>query len=124
MAKKKILIIDDESDLVEMVSMRLRASGFEVVAAYDGEEGLRAAGRERPDLILLDLVLPKIRGEEIRARLRRDPELAGIPVILLTAKAQGSEPSGGDPFVRKPFDPQTLLGAIRDLLMRGGPAPS
>ncbi len=129
MAKKKILIVDDESDFVEMVTMRLHASGFDVVTAYDGEAALRAVEAERPDLILLDIMLPKIEGRRIRSLLLRNPATARIPVILLTAKALTLDEAGDgtappDPLIRKPFDPQTLLGTIRDLLAKTGAAPS
>lgn len=84
----KILLADDDVTLHEMYAERLRAEGYEVVSAYDGEEALDKAYHEKPDLILLDIMMPKINGIDVMKKLREDQETAGIPIILLTALMQ------------------------------------
>lgn len=118
---KKILIVEDEVELVTMVKMRLEASGYDVVEAYDGEEGLDKARKVKPDLILLDLMLPKIDGYEICKTLKNDDKYAGIPIIMFTARAQEFEIDlgmtlGADAYITKPFDPPVLMSKIKELL--------
>jgi DNA-binding response OmpR family regulator len=108
MGKKRILVVDDEKDLIEVLTLRLEANGYEVVSAYDGQDGLDKAKREKPDLIILDLMLPNSRYNK-------------IPIILFTARAQEAdkklgEELGGDAYINKPFEPQTLLAKIKELL--------
>jgi DNA-binding response OmpR family regulator len=119
--KKRLLIVEDEADLVEMVKMRLEASGFEVSAAYDGQEGLDKAKKEKPDLIILDLMLPKIDGYKVCRMLKFDEKYRNIPIIMFTARAQESdrklgEGVGADAYIVKPFEPQALLSKISELL--------
>jgi len=118
---KKILIVDDEPQLVEMVKMRLEASGYEIISAHDGQEGLDKAKKEKPDLIILDLMLPKIDGYKVCRMLKFDEKYKKIPIILFSARAQEEdkkmgEEVGADTYITKPFDPKVLLGKIQELL--------
>lgn len=121
MDKKKILIIDDEPDLVEMLSMRLEANGYQVIISFDGQEGFDKARAEEPDLIILDLMLPKIDGYKICRMLKLDEKYKDIPVILFTARTQESDiklgkDAGADAYLIKPFEPQILLEQIKGLI--------
>lgn len=121
MAKKKILIVEDERQLVEMVKMRLEASGYEVIAAYDGQEGLDLARRQRPDLIILDLMLPKMDGYKVCGLLKKDSRYVKIPILMFTARAQEEDVKlgkemGADAYITKPFEPQVLLSKIQELV--------
>lgn len=121
MGTHKILVIDDEPDLTMMVRMRLEAAGYEVIEANDGQEGLDKARKENPDLIILDLMLPKLDGYKVCRMLKFDEKYKKIPVIMFTARAQDSdkklaEEVGATAYLTKPFDPQTLLSKIQELL--------
>ena len=118
---KKILIIDDEPQLVDMLKIRLESNNFGVIAAYDGQEGLEKARKEKPDLIILDLMLPKIDGYKVCRMLKFDNEYKNIPIILVTSRSQESdkkmgEEVGADAYITKPFEPQVLLKSIKKLL--------
>jgi two-component system phosphate regulon response regulator PhoB len=119
----KILVVDDEPDAVELVEFNLRASGFDVATAADGEEALRKSRTLLPDLVVLDLMLPEIDGLEVCKLLRRDPATSTIPIIMLTAKAAeidrvlGLE-LGANDYVTKPFSPRELVLRIKNLLSR------
>jgi two-component system phosphate regulon response regulator PhoB len=119
----KILVVDDETDAVELISFNLKAAGFDVVAAANGAEALKSARLHAPDLILLDVMLPEIDGLEVCKLLRRDPATAGVPIIMLTAKAAeidrvlGLE-LGADDYVTKPFSPRELVLRVRKLVER------
>jgi len=118
---KKILIVDDEVQLVEMIKMRLDASGYQVIFAHDGQEGLDKAKKEKPDLMILDLMLPKIDGYKVCRMLKFDEKYKQIPIILFSARAQEEDKKmgqevGADAYITKPFDPQALLGKIKELL--------
>lgn len=119
--KKRILLVEDETDLVEMVKLRLEANGYEVLTAYDGQEALEKARREKPDLIVLDLMLPKIDGYKVCRMLKFDEKYKNIPILMFSARAQDSdkklgEEVGADAYVTKPFEPEILLGKIKELL--------
>lgn len=121
MGKKKILIVDDEKDLVETVVFQLQEAGYEVVSAYDGQEGLSKAQKEKPDLIVLDLMLPKMDGYKVCGLLKADTRYNKIPVIMFTAKAQESDKKlgqevGAEAYITKPFEQEILLGKIKELL--------
>ncbi len=121
MEKKKILIIDDEQDLVDFVKLRLEANNYLVVAASDGKEGLSVCARENPDLVLLDILIPKIDGFKVCQALKKAPSTAGIPIIMLTAKDRTEDvklakEAGVDGYIIKPFDSATLLLSIKDQL--------
>ena len=116
----KILLIEDELDLVEVTKMRLEKSGYEVVSAISGEEALTFLQKDIPNLILLDLLLPGIQGEEICKKLKCDDRLKSIPVILFTASASDIpkvvREVGADDYVMKPFEPQELLSKIKKFI--------
>lgn len=121
MANKRILIIEDEAEMVEMIKMRLEANNYEVLAAYDGWSGLEMAKKEKPDLIILDLMLPKMDGYKVCVMLKRDQRYMKIPIIMFTARAQESDEKlgfecGADAYITKPFESQTLLSKIKELL--------
>jgi len=117
---KKILIVDDEHNIVECLDMNLRKKGYATAFAYDGTEAVLAARRERPDCILLDVMLPKISGIEVCHLLKADEITGNIPVIMLTAKGENESEvtglsCGADDYLRKPFDIQVLLLRIKKL---------
>lgn len=121
--KQKILVVDDEPDAVELLEVNLKGAGYEVVSAHDGEQALTKARMTLPDLIVLDLMLPEVDGMEVCKILRRDQKTAGIPIIMLTAKAAeidrvlGLE-LGADDYVTKPFSPRELVARVRAVLRR------
>ena len=119
---KKILVVDDEPFIVQMITSRLKASGYDTSSAGDGDEALRKARSENPDLIILDIMLPKMDGFQVCAALKQDERYKDIPVILLTAKGGeesrqiGLQECGADEYVTKPFDAQSLLEKMSKLL--------
>ncbi|MCP5521514.1 MAG: response regulator [Verrucomicrobiales bacterium] len=123
--KQKILVVDDEPDAVELIAFNLKAAGFEVISAMDGESALRRARQESPDAIVLDLMLPEVDGLEVCKMLRRNSTTASVPIIMLTAKAEevdriiGLE-LGADDYVTKPFSPRELVLRVKNLLKRQG----
>jgi DNA-binding response OmpR family regulator len=121
MAKKQILLVDDEAQLVDMLKIRLEANNYSVLTAYDGQEALEKARKENPDLIILDLMLPKMDGYKVCAMLKHDSRYSKIPIILCTARAQESDEklgkeAGADAYIIKPFEPFVLLAKIEELL--------
>jgi two-component system phosphate regulon response regulator PhoB len=120
---EKILIVDDEVDLLRMVDFNLRSAGFATLSAQNGKDALRLARGERPDLILLDLMLPDIMGTEVCRALKADSATRDIPVIMVTAKGEeidrvvGFE-IGAEDYVTKPFSPRELILRIRSILRR------
>lgn len=119
--KKKILFMDDEPDQITMVSLRLAKNGYSVVSAADGEEGLKKAVEEKPDLILMDVLMPGLDGFEVCRRLRKDPRTRHIPIISTTAAGvddieERCLAAGADGCVRKPYDSADLLARIRSFL--------
>ena len=124
MEKKKILLVEDERDLVETMVFQLKAAGYEVIVAYDGLDGLEKAKKEKIDLMILDLMLPKMDGYKVCALLKKDSRYSKIPIMLFTARAQDSdlkmgEEAGADAYVVKPFDSKALLVKIRELIDSG-----
>jgi len=120
-SQKHILIVDDEPDLVEMVKTRLEANGYRISAAYDGQEALNKVKMEKPDLIILDIMLPKLDGYKVCGLLKADMKYNAIPIIMFTARAQESDlamgkEAGADAYVTKPFDPVVLMDKIKGLL--------
>src|SRR5262249_36517021 len=120
---RRILVVDDERDLTELLEYNLRRAGFEVTAVHDGRAALETVGRLKPDLIVLDLMLPGIAGTEIASRIRTNPETAGIPILILTAKGDEVDQVvgfalGADDYVTKPFSVKVLLARIDALLRR------
>lgn len=117
----KILVVDDESDAVELISFNLKNAGFEVISAVDGAEAIRKARTFGPHLVVLDVMLPEIDGLEVCKLMRRDPVTSNVPILMLTARATeldrvlGLE-LGADDYVTKPFSPRELVLRIKRLL--------
>ncbi len=123
MARGKILVIDDETDLIELVRYNLEKEGFEVKGANDGETGLALATREAPNVVLVDLMLPGIDGLEVCRQLRAQKGTSGIPVIMLTAKSGESDrvvglELGADDYITKPFSPRELVARVKAVMRR------
>jgi len=118
---KKILLVDDEPHIIMMLENRMKHAGYEVITASDGQEALTKAKKENPDLIILDLMLPKLDGYKVCRMLKFDEKYKHIPIIMLSARAQEAdkkmgETVGADGYVTKPFEPQVLLGKVKELL--------
>lgn len=116
----KILIVDDEKDIVETLSFMLKTKGYEILTAYDGEEGLKLAKEERPDLIILDVMMPKINGYKICRLLKYDAKYKNIPIVMVTARSQEGdkligEETGADKYITKPFEFSDILEVISEL---------
>src|SRR5207244_1089171 len=123
MAKTRILVIEDERGLTDVLSYNLQREGFDVLVSHDGQEGLRKAQMQLPDLIVLDLMLPGIDGLEVCRQLRAGKHTAGIPILMLTAKSEETDQivgftMGADDYVTKPFSVKVLLQRIRALQRR------
>jgi len=120
--KKKVLCIEDEPEMIDLIKLILERKGFEVLGAVGGKEGLEVIRREMPDLILLDLMMPEVDGWEVFRQMRADEQLKDIPVIVVTAKAQSIDKVLGlhiakvDDYVTKPFGPQELLKSVNKVL--------
>jgi DNA-binding response OmpR family regulator len=121
MSPKKILIVDDEVDLVETVRFPLEMEGFDVLVSYNGEDALNQARKEKPDLIILDLMLPKLDGYKVCRLLKFDERYKHIPILMLTAKTQekdkvlGKE-TGADEYITKPFEMDYLMEKVKAYL--------
>ena len=124
MKKPKIVVIEDEVDILEVINYNLSKEGFDVCSALDGEEGLALIKKEVPDLVLLDLMLPGLDGIEICRKLKTDYSTRSIPIIMVTAKGEESDivlclGMGADDYMVKPFRPRELMARIRSVLRRG-----
>lgn len=120
---KKILIVEDEEELVRALQIRLANENFETIVASDGEEGLRKAKEESPDLIILDIILPKMNGYSVCRALKHDEKYKHIPIIMLTVKSQQQDiktgyKGGADHYITKPFEVQDLLSSVKAYLKR------
>ncbi len=123
MAKERILVVDDEEDILELVEYNLNKEGYTVVCARSGEEALQIANRVQPDLILLDLMLPGIHGLDVCRELKTSERTSSIPVVMITAKGEDSDivtglEVGADDYLTKPFSPKVLLARVRAALRR------
>jgi two-component system phosphate regulon response regulator PhoB len=123
MPAKRIVIVEDEPDMAELVAMQLRREHYDVEVAHDGAEGLASVRRRPPDLVLLDLMLPGLSGTEVLRRVRSDPNTADVPVVVLTAKSEESEVVSGlhlgaDDYVTKPFSLSVLSARVAAVLRR------
>lgn len=121
MAKKKILLIEDEADFVMMIKMRLEANNYETISACDGKEGLNRARQENPDLILLDVLIPKVNGLTLCRQLKDDFKTKNIPIIIVSASGGSDLPkrsrdAGADDIIIKPFEAKELLDKIAKYL--------
>lgn len=122
--KPRILVVDDEPDALELIGFNLRSAGFDISTAEDGAQALKLARDLQPDLILLDVMLPEVDGLEVCKILRREVATAGIPIIMLTAKAAEMDrvlglELGADDYVTKPFSPRELVLRVKNMLKRG-----
>jgi len=123
MNKKRILVVEDEEDLRKMLKFRLEGLNYEVSEAGDGLEGLNKARTTKPDLIIMDLMLPKMDGYKVCGLLKPDARFSRIPIIMFTARAQEKDKEmakevGADAYITKPFEPEVLVGKIEELLAR------
>ncbi len=121
MSEKCILVIDDEQDMLYAIKLQLEAYHYKVLTAQDGQEGLNIARKEAPDLVILDLMLPKLDGYKVCRLLKFDKKYSAIPIIMFTARAQQGDEKlgyevGANAYITKPFDPKKLLGKIKELL--------
>ena len=121
--KKYILVIDDEEDIVLVLKARLENAGYEVDCAFDGKEGLEKIKQRKPDLAVIDIMMPEINGSTLCGMMKFDNRYKDIPVILLTARGRDLDKEigdtvGADAYMVKPFDAQVLLELIEDLLKR------
>jgi len=121
MSKKRILIVDDETELVKAIQIRLEQAGYETLVAYDGQEGYEKARKEKPDLIILDLMLPRMDGYKVCGLLKGDTGYSKIPIIMLTARAQDTDEKlgldlGADAYITKPYRHEVVLAKIKELL--------
>jgi DNA-binding response OmpR family regulator len=120
---KKILVIEDEKDIQELLQLYLKREGYEVQIARDGEAGLRKASQEHHDLVLLDLMLPRVDGLEICRNLRSRPQTADLPIIMITAKAEEADrivglEMGADDYITKPFSPREVMARVKAIFRR------
>ncbi len=123
MPKESILVVEDESSILELVTFNLKKDGYAVEGVETGEEALEAAATEDLDLIILDLMLPGVDGLSVCKKLKADPETAGIPIVMLTAKSEEADivtglELGADDYITKPFSPRVLLARVRAVLRR------
>jgi DNA-binding response OmpR family regulator len=121
MSRKKILVIDDEEEMVTLLTMRFESCGYEVLTAFNGVEGLEVARTEMPDLVILDVMMPKMNGYEVCKKLKGSDVTKNIVVVMLTAKLHGDEGSigeriGADDYIIKPFDAKELVGKVAKYL--------
>lgn len=123
MSRGKVLVVDDEEYIQHILNFSFGAEGYEVITAADGEEGIKIAKTEKPDIIVLDIMMPKMDGYEACKKLKADPSTKAIPVILLTAKGRevdrklGSQ-AGADDYVVKPFSPGRLIERVEGIMKR------
>ncbi len=120
MPRRRVLLVDDDENIVQLVKMYLERDGYQVTPAYDGQEALEAARHVRPDIVVLDLMLPGVGGLEVCRELRRD---TNVPIIMLTARTTETDKltgldMGADDYVTKPFSPRELLARMRAVLRR------
>jgi len=123
MGRGRILIVEDDPDIVELVAYNLDEEGYETLSALDGQQGIASARQHRPDLIILDIMLPECDGFEVCRTLKADPATAQIPILILSAKSQETDKVvglelGADDYVTKPFSPRELIARVRAILRR------
>ena len=121
---KRILVVDDDPDVAKLLSLLLTGEGFVVSQALDGQEALDKARQEKPDLLILDVMLPKIDGYKVARLLKFDEKFSQIPIIMLTAKIQERDRDlgiemGADEYINKPFDNEELIVKVKEMLGRG-----
>ncbi|QSR88148.1 response regulator [Methylacidiphilum caldifontis] len=121
--KKKILVVEDEEDVLSLICMQLKSQGFETIEAKEGMEALRIARKQMPDLIVLDLMIPEFSGLDVCKYLKKDPDTSSIPIVILTAKSNPSDrilglELGADDYIAKPFSPRELILRIQSIFRR------
>ncbi|HEY0865915.1 MAG TPA: response regulator [Fimbriimonas sp.] len=121
----KVLVCDDERHIVRLIQVNLERQGYQVVTAYDGKEGLEKIRAEKPDIVVLDVMMPYMDGFEVLKNLRREPETEALPVIMLTAKAQDKDVFegyhyGADMYLTKPFNPMELVTFVKRIAAGSG----
>ena len=121
----KVLLVDDDPVILKLLQVNFEMEGYKVSTANDGVEGLEKARAERPDIVLLDIMMPRMDGLQVTKELKGSDDTKGIPIILLSAKAQASDVQAGkdmgaDDYLTKPFDPLELLDRVNELLEGGG----
>jgi DNA-binding response OmpR family regulator len=120
MAPRTVLVVDDDPVIVKLLQVNFEMEGYVVLTAGDGEQGLERARQEHPDIVILDVMMPKLDGFEVARLLKADPSTRQIPVLLLSAKAQTSDIQAGqslaDDYITKPFDPLELLDRVASLV--------
>jgi DNA-binding response OmpR family regulator len=119
---RKILVIDDEPGIIEIVEANLEGDGFDVISASNGQEGLEKIKNHKPELVVLDVMMPEMDGWEVLRKVEQDPDTAGLPIIMLTAKAADEDyihglEEGAVEYITKPFYPQELVNRIKITLM-------
>jgi CheY-like chemotaxis protein len=123
----RVLVVDDDDVIRQLITVNLELEGFDVIAAVDGQDALDKVKEARPDVVTLDVMMPRVDGWEAAARLRADPETAHVKVVLLSARAQEAdiqrgERIGVDAYLTKPFDPDELIDVVRRLVGNSGSA--
>jgi DNA-binding response OmpR family regulator len=124
----KVLVVDDEKDITALVAYHLEREGFRVLQAHDGLQALDLVKRERPNVLILDLMLPQMSGLDVCRRLRKEPDTVRLPILMLTAKAEETDKVlglelGGDDYLTKPFGPRELVARVKALIRRSEEAP-
>ena len=117
----KVLVCDDERHIVRLIQVNLERQGYQVVTAFDGKEGLEKIASEKPNVVVLDVMMPYMDGFEVLKRIRKEPETEALPVIMLTAKAQDKDVFegyhyGADMYLTKPFNPMELVAFVKRIL--------
>lgn len=118
MSRNRILVVDDEPGIVDIARANLEGHGYTVIAAYDGEDALEKIKEEKPDLVILDILMPEMDGWDVLERIESNPDLSGIPVIMLTARVSDEDvlrglETGAVEYMTKPFYPQDLVAAVK-----------
>jgi two-component system alkaline phosphatase synthesis response regulator PhoP len=118
---KKIMVVDDEPYIARVIKFKLEQEGYTVISANDGQSGLQKIKEEKPDMVLLDVMMPGLSGYEVCQKIREDAELAGIPVVILTAKGQERDREqgltmGASDYITKPFSPNRLLELVKSMI--------
>jgi DNA-binding response OmpR family regulator len=120
-SRQKVLVVDDEPDIVEIVKTNLEGAGFDIVVAYNGSEALARVRSDSPDLVILDVLMPEMDGWDVLRAIELDPEIAGLPVIMLTSKTEDADilrglVEGAVEYFTKPFYPENLVASTKILL--------
>ncbi len=118
---KKVLVVDDANDIIELIGYRLKTNGYDVIAANSGEIAMTKIKKEKPDLVIMDVMMPPPNGFQVCRQIKDDPQYRHIPIVLLTAKSTESDQfwgmeAGADAYLTKPYNPDELLSKVQELL--------